>query len=116
MARLRLGRQQLHAAGENHALALRADLIPAQVARLDQDNVLTGKLGIKRTAATNALEVEGHASKTTASNWLANSDRRIKTEITPLTGALETLDRVRLVDFRYTEAIGWRESLTGSVN
>ncbi len=61
MARLRLGRQQLHAAGENHALALRADLIPAQVARLDQDNVLTGKLGIKRTAATNALEVEGHA-------------------------------------------------------
>ena len=103
MARLRLGRQQLHAAGENHALALRADLIPAQVARLDQDNVLTGKLGIQRTAATNALEVEGNASKTTASNWLANSDRRIKTEITPLTGALETLDRVRLVDFRYTD-------------
>jgi len=91
------------AAGANHMLALRADLIPAQVARLDQDNVFTGKVGIKRTPATNTLEVEGTASKTTASSWLANSDRRIKTEITSLTGALEKIDQVRLVDFRYTE-------------
>ena len=89
-------------AGASHALALRADLIPAQVARLDQDNVFTEKVGIGRVAATNALEVEGNASKTTAGNWAANSDRRIKSEIQPLTGALEKLDRVRLVDFRYT--------------
>ena len=84
-------------------LALRADLIPAQVARLDQDNVFTGKVGIRRTPATNSLEVEGTASKTTASNWLANSDRRIKTDISTLTGAIEKIDQIRLVDFRYTD-------------
>ncbi len=91
------------AAGTDHALVLRTDLIPAQVARLDQDNLFAGKIGIGRVAAANELEVQGNASKTTAGNWLANSDRRIKAEIQPLTGALETLDKVRLVDFRYTE-------------
>jgi hypothetical protein len=91
------------AAGASHALALRADAIAAQVARLDQDNVFTGKVGIKCTPATNSLEVEGTASKTTAGSWLANSDRRIKTEIQSITGALEKLDQVRLVDFRYTD-------------
>jgi len=90
------------AAGPSHALALRADLIPAQVARLDQDNVFTGRVGIKRTAAANTLEVEGQASKVTAGNWLANSDRRIKDNVKPITGALEKLSQVRLVDFNYT--------------
>jgi hypothetical protein len=91
------------AAGASHALALRADAITAQVALLDQDNVFTGKVGIKRTPAVNSLEVEGNASKTTAGSWLSNSDRRIKTEIQSITGALEKLDQVRLVDFRYTD-------------
>jgi hypothetical protein len=91
------------AAGAYHALALRADLISGQVARLDQDNVFSGKVGIKRAPAVNALEVEGTASKTTASSWLANSDRRIKTDIETITGALEKIDQVRLVDFRYTD-------------
>jgi hypothetical protein len=91
------------AAGASHALALRADAIPAQVALLDQDNVFTGKVGIKRTPAVNSLEVEGSASKTTAGSWLSNSDRRIKTEIQSITGALQKLDQVRLVDFRYTD-------------
>ena len=74
------------------------------MARLDQDNVFTGKIGINRTAITNALEVEGQASKTIAGNWVAHSDLRIKTEIQPLTNALHKLDQVRLVDFRYTDA------------
>lgn len=91
------------AAGASHVLALRADLIPAQVARLDQDNVFNGKVGINRTPATNTLEVEGQASKSAAGNWVANSDRRIKTEIEPVSQALRTLDQVRLVDFRYTD-------------
>jgi hypothetical protein len=90
------------AAGPSHALALRADLIPAQVARLDQDNVFTGKVGIRRAPAANTLEVEGQASKTTAGNWLANSDRRIKDNVKPITGAVEKLQKVRLVDFNYT--------------
>ncbi len=58
--------------------------------------------GLGRTPAANKLEVEGNASKTTAGSWLANSDRRIKRDIRTVTGALETLDRVRLVDFHYT--------------
>lgn len=89
-------------AGATHVVALFNSLIPAQVARLDQDNVFTGKVGIKRTAAANTLEVEGNASKTTAGNWLANSDRRIKANIQPISGALQKLDQVRLVDFNYT--------------
>ena len=63
-----------------------------------------GNVGIGRSPATNALEVEGNASKTTAGSWLANSDARIKTDITTVTKALETLDQVRLVSFRYTDA------------
>lgn len=90
------------AAGAFHALALRAPLIPAEIARLDLRNTFNEPLGIRRAPAVNALEVEGQASKSTAGNWLANSDRRIKTGIQPITGALEKLDRVRLVDFRYT--------------
>lgn len=91
------------AAGDSHVIALHADLMPAQVARLDQPNTFTGKIGIRRNPATNSLEVEGNASKSSAGSWLSNSDRRIKTDIQPLSAALDTLDRVRLVDFRYTD-------------
>ncbi len=90
-------------AGGYHMVALRSNSVPAQIARLDQDNVLTGKLGVKRTAVNNTLEVEGNASKSTASNWLANSDRRIKTNISTISDGLEKINQVRLVDFRYTE-------------
>lgn len=90
------------AAGASHALALRADFIPAAVARIDQDNVFTGRIGIGRVPAVNQLEVEGQASKTTAGNWASNSDRRIKTDIQPVTGALEMIDRLNPVTFRYT--------------
>ena len=86
------------AAGGYHALALLSNQVPVRFARLDS----AGRLGIGRTPTTNALEVNGNASKNTAGNWLANSDRRIKTEIEPISGALEKLSQVRLVDFRYT--------------
>jgi hypothetical protein len=62
------------------------------------------RLGLGRYPAANQLEVEGDASKSTAGSWLANSDRRIKQEIAPVTNALETLAKVRLVSFRYTDA------------
>ena len=61
-----------------------------------------GKVGLGRIPSANRLEVEGNASKTTAGDWLANSDRRIKEDIQPVTDALDTLSKVRLVDFRYT--------------
>jgi hypothetical protein len=86
------------AAGGYHALALRADTVPVQFARLDH----LGRLGIGRTPTTYALEVNGNAWKSTAGAWLSNSDRRIKTDIESISGALEKLDQVRLVDFRYT--------------
>ena len=90
------------AAGSYHVLALRASVIPAELARLDGDNVFAGRVGIGRTPAVNALEVEGRASNTMATGWLSNSDRRIKTDIAPIVGALDKLAQVRLVDFRYT--------------
>jgi hypothetical protein len=64
---------------------------------------VAGNAGIGRTPTANRLEVEGNASKTTASGWAANSDRRIKRDISPVTDALDTLNRVRLVSFRYTD-------------
>ena len=87
------------AAGASHALALRADAVPVQLAQLDS----AGRLGIGRTPTTYALEVNGNAWKSTAGAWLSNSDRRIKTDIESISGALEKLDQVRLVDFRYTK-------------
>ncbi len=98
-------------AGDSHVIALHRDLIPAQVARLDQTNIFTGKIGIRRNPAANVLEVEGNASKSIAGSWLSNSDRRIKTGIRTVTGALDKIDRVRLVDFRYTD--DYRDSHSG---
>jgi hypothetical protein len=62
-----------------------------------------GRVGIDRDPAVNDLEINGTASKTTAGDWLANSDARIKTDVQTVRDALETLDRVRLVQFRYTD-------------
>ncbi|MDB6025916.1 MAG: hypothetical protein JWM68_2139, partial [Verrucomicrobiales bacterium] len=66
-------------------------------------NNSSGTVGLGRTAASNKLEVEGNTSKTTAGAWLANSDQRIKQEIATVPHALETLNKVRLVSFRYTD-------------
>jgi hypothetical protein len=43
-----------------------------------------GDVGIGRNPATNDLEVEGTASKSSAGDWLANSDARLKKNISPL--------------------------------
>jgi len=63
----------------------------------------SGNLGIGRTPATNKLEVEGNASKTTAGDWLANSDIRIKTDIQDLENSLDIINALRPVKFRYTD-------------
>lgn len=64
----------------------------------------SGNVGVGRSPSANKLEVEGDASKTVAGSWLANSDQRIKQNVTTITGALETLDKARLVTFEYTDA------------
>lgn len=89
-------------AQNSHTLALRSPLVPARLAKLDGINVFSEKTGFGRAPAVNRLEVEGQASKSTAGNWAANSDRRIKTDIQSITGALETLDRIHPVTFRYS--------------
>src|SRR5882672_6137333 len=66
-------------------------------------NFGSGRVGIGRNPATNRLEVAGEASKATAGNWLANSDARIKTDVQTVTGALDKISRVRLVQFRYID-------------
>ena len=47
--------------------------------------------------------LEGDASKTTAGDWLANSDGRIKTDVQTITDALQKIEKVRLVSFKYSE-------------
>jgi hypothetical protein len=63
-----------------------------------------GNVGIARKPTANKLEVEGSASKTASGSWLANSDARIKTAVRTVTGALDKLAQVRLVEFHYTDA------------
>jgi hypothetical protein len=65
--------------------------------------VTNGSVGIGRTPTANKLEVNGEASKSVAGSWLANSDARIKTAVHTVTNALEKLEQVRPVQFRYTE-------------
>jgi hypothetical protein len=70
----------------------------------DQDWLrVNNALGIGRNPEANALEVEGNASKTTSGSWLANSDRRIKTDIHQIENAKEILLQLNPVKFKYTE-------------
>ena len=62
-----------------------------------------GNVGIGRNPATNALEVEGNASKTTAGDWLANSDIRIKTDVQDIKNPLGVINQLHPVKFRYTK-------------
>ncbi|MCB1643017.1 MAG: tail fiber domain-containing protein, partial [Xanthomonadales bacterium] len=75
-----------------------------QVLLRAEDAGSSARVGIARDPETNALEVEGNASKTTSGSWLANSDARIKTEVREIDDALERLLRLRPVTFRYTPA------------
>lgn len=61
-----------------------------------------GLVGVGRFPTVNVLEVEGNASKSVAGLWLANSDRRIKQDVQPVTNALATLAKVKPVTFMYT--------------
>jgi subtilisin-like proprotein convertase family protein len=61
-----------------------------------------GLVGVGRFPVTNVLEVEGNASKSVAGTWLANSDRRIKQDVRPVSEALATLAKVNPVTFMYT--------------
>ena len=68
---------------------------------------VNARVGIGMMPVTNALEVSGNASKTTAGSWLANSDRRIKTQITDIDNAISIIQRLHPVKFKYTDE--WRK-------
>jgi len=65
--------------------------------------VFNGEVGIGRSPTTNNLEVNGTASKSAAGSWIANSDKRIKTNIIDIKSAKETLLKLRPVKFKYTD-------------
>jgi hypothetical protein len=69
-----------------------------------------GRTGIMRIPTTNILEVNGNASKTVAGDWLANSDARLKTNISTFneTKALNKLLQMRGVTYE------WDDNQTGN--
>jgi hypothetical protein len=70
-------------------------------------DLVNSRFGIGRVPEANALEVGGNASKSTAGEWLANSDIRIKTDIKDITDAKSLLMKLHPVKFRYTDE--WRK-------
>ena len=63
----------------------------------------TGRVGVMRNATARTFEVEGTAGKTTAGDWLTNSDYRIKTDIQDIVNATELIKKLHPVKFKYSE-------------
>jgi len=70
----------------------------------------SGLVGLGRTPATNRLEVEGNASKSSAGDWLANSDARLKKNIEPLDAEVMIEKLLSLKGVTYE----WNDDKTGS--
>ena len=79
----------------------------------NQDTTLTiwaGTLNLGRAAGLSTLKVNGIASKSTAGDWLGNSDARLKKHITPLSPQqmLERLLSLKGVSFEWNDKhTGW---------
>lgn len=75
-------------------------------------NFATDMVGINRPIdnLTNTFEVGGEASKASAGDWLANSDRRLKKNIYPISGgtALEKISKMNGVSYE------WNDTQTGT--
>jgi len=71
---------------------------------------LNAAVGIDRNPTTNALEVNGEASKTTAGAFVANSDKRLKKNIQTVEGktALELISKMNGVTYE------WNDNITGN--
>jgi hypothetical protein len=69
-----------------------------------------GRVGIMRAPATNALEVNGNASKNVAGAFIANSDSRLKKDITTISPneALDKILKLRGVTYY------WNDDKTGT--
>ena len=69
-----------------------------------------GNIGIGLVPTTNRLEVNGDASKSTAGDWLANSDRRLKKNIKAITSATALDNLLKLQGITYE----WNDDKTGN--
>jgi hypothetical protein len=67
------------------------------------DTVFAGRVGILTSSPNFALEVVGAAAKPGGGSWTDSSDRRLKKNILPLTGALDTMLRLRGVTYEWRE-------------
>jgi hypothetical protein len=72
-------------------------------------SIQNGRFGIRRDPTTNELEVDGYASKTTAGDWLANSDQRLKKNIHPLDPDLMLEKMLQMQGVTYE----WNDAETG---
>jgi hypothetical protein len=70
----------------------------------------SGLIGVGRVPITNRLEVEGTASKSSAGDWVANSDARLKTNIQPL-DPRDMLDKLLALK---GVAYEWNDQQTGT--
>lgn len=66
-----------------------------------------GRIGIQRDPTTNVLEVNGNASKSSAGDWLANSDVRLKKNIFPIESALDKILQLKGITYE------WNDDKTG---
>jgi hypothetical protein len=83
-----------------------ASAVPSERMRITHE----GNVGIGRTPTTNILEVEGDASKTSAGDWLANSDARLKKEIKQMDSQMVLDKMLALKGVTYY----WNDTVTGS--
>lgn len=71
--------------------------------------VKNGRIGIgNREPTTNALEVAGNASKSSAGDWLANSDARLKKNMAPIRNPLEQVQLLNGITYE------WNDNQTGT--
>lgn len=75
----------------------------AYVSHVPRQWRFVGDVGIRTDAVAFALHVNGTAGKPGGGSWANSSDRRLKQNIEPLTGALDALLRVRGVTFEYID-------------
>lgn len=68
------------------------------------------RVGIGRVAATNSLEVSGNASKDASGDWLANSDARLKRDITQMNPEDIIQKMMQLNGVTYY----WNDTVTGT--
>ena len=62
-----------------------------------------GRIGIKTSAPTNDLSINGNANKTGGGTWGTFSDRRIKKEIEDYTTGLDAILKIHPISYQYND-------------